>query len=259
MIKKLLFAGSLVAGSLSAIAQETSKEFITDRPDATESPRLVPHKSFQVETGFLYENYGEKELRLNNYTYSTTLLRYGLLENLELRLGADLFQSQPGRSSAVAEISTGFSPLLAGVKIGVAEENGWLPEIGFLGHLYLPFSVSEEYRPESTGVDFRFAFSNNLSDRSALSYNLGAAWAGAQPAAVYLYTVSYSYSLTSGLGAYAELYGEIPEAGMAAHFCDAGLTYAIQDNLQLDALAGFGINNEQNLMLGAGLSFRLPN
>ncbi len=146
---------------------------------------------------------------------------------------------------------------MLGAKIGIAEENGVLPEIGILGHLYLPFLAAKEYRPETVGVDFRFAFSHSFSN-SDLSYNVGAQWREDAPEATFIYTISYAFDITGDFGAFAELYGDLPENDSAEHFWDAGVTYDVSHNVQLDAFIGSGFNNSQRIYLGGGVSFRIP-
>jgi len=154
---------------------------------------------------------------------------------------------------------TGFSPLLAGVKVAITEENGALPQIGLIGHLMLPFTAGEDFKPENTGVNFRFAFSHTLSERSNLSYNVGAQWEGDSPEAAYIYTLAYGYAISDAWGVYAELYGDFPENSMANHLWDAGITYLVQNNIQLDATVGSSITSGQDILLSAGVSFRIPN
>lgn len=250
-----------IIGIYSGNAQEPEEpeEMVTDRPDQTEAPSLVSKGFLQVETGFFYKDEEENGLNEKTTGYNTSLLRYGLLDNLELRFGFDLIKMREEMNgSEIAEYSTGFEPLLLGAKIGVAEEKGSFPEIGFIGHLYLPFAAAQDYRPESIGVDFRFAFSHGFSN-SDLSYNLGAEWRDDNPEANFIYSIAYGFDITENFGAFAELYGDLPEDRSAAHHWDAGFTYMFQHNIQLDAFVGKGINNDQKLLAGGGISFRLPN
>jgi hypothetical protein len=144
------------------------------------------------------------------------------------------------------------------MKVEVTEEKGLLPEIGLLGHLYLPFSAATDYRPETTGVDFRFSFAHTLSEKSSLAYNLGAQWVDDSPEAAYVYTLVYGYSVSSKIGLYAELYGDLPEDNRANHLWDAGVTYLISPSFQLDATIGSSITEGQDILLSAGVSFRIP-
>lgn len=231
---------------------------ITDRPDATESPNTIPKGFIQVETGAFFESFEKDNIKMENFTLNTTLIRLGLLDNLELRLGWDLAEGKLKNNGNTTEKSKGLSPLLFGAKIGIAkEQNGW-PEVGFLGHLMLPFSASEDYKPETTGVDFRFAFAHTLSENSSLSYNLGAAWEGDNPEAAYVYTIAYGQGFTDEFGFYIELYGDLPENSSANHLWDAGLTYLLSDSVQLDATVGTSLTEGQDLLLSGGISFRIP-
>ncbi|UZO79317.1 transporter [Aquimarina sp. ERC-38] len=262
---RIVVFSCLLIFPLGTFGQEvnTLGVLITDRPDATESPTVIPIGYLQIETGAFYEENEDDILKIENITYNTTLLRYGLLKNLELRLGWNVSKTTSTVNIEELEGSNiteqiGFTPFLTGVKIAIAEEkNGW-PEIGFLGHLYLPFTASADYKPETTGADFRFSFAHTLSKKSALAYNLGAAWGDDSPEVAYQYTLSYGYSLTDTLGMYAEIYGDFPENSKANHLWDAGITYLLTEGIQLDATVGSGITEGQNILLSAGASIRLP-
>ncbi len=251
----------LFGGIWCSFAQETdvSPELITDRPDATEAPSTVPLGTLQIETGAFYTSFEKESIKQEVLAYNTTLLRYGILKNLELRLGWNFEEGRTSFNGAQLDnISSGLSPLLAGVKINITEENGAMPTIGLIGHIFLPFSAATDYRPETTGVDFRFAFDHTLSEKSTIAYNIGAQWGNDSPEAAYIYTVAYGYSMTDKLGFYAELYGDFPEDNKANHLWDAGVTYLVKNNLQLDATIGTSITEGQDLLISAGLSYRIP-
>ncbi len=240
--------------------EESIPEMITDRPDATESPNAVPFKMLQIETGGLYASNKDNGVKTELFNYNNTLLRYGLFKNFELRLAwaiSDTKESIDNQDSKV--IASGFAPLVLGAKVAIVEEKGLLPDIGLMIHMALPFLASEDYKPETTSVSFRFAFAHTLNEKSSISYNLGARWGDDSPEAAYIYTLSYGYSITDKFGAYTELYGNMPEDSRSNHSWDAGLTYLIKHNLQLDATIGSGLSENQDILLSAGVSFRIPN
>ncbi len=253
--------------SLGVVAQEDTDKtsldnaLITDRPDATESPNTVGQGVIQIETGGFYTSFEDmiegNTVKEEVLGYNTTLVRIGVLDNVELRLG---WNFEEGRTTVngtrLMDVTSGFSPLLAGAKINITQENGWLPTIGLLGHLYLPVSAGEDYKPDTTGADFRFSFAHTLSENSSLSYNLGAQWGDDSPEAAYVYTLSYGLSISDRFGLYAELYGDLPENNSANHFWDAGVTYLVCADLQLDATVGTSITEGQDLLLSAGFSYR---
>ncbi len=262
MNKNNLLLIALLVILLSTFAQEEQKTLeplITDRPDQTESPNAIPKGFLQIETGAGFETFEKNNIKTENTTLNTTLIRYGLLDNLELRLGWDLVEGKTKlNGNTLNDTTNGLSPLLLGFKTEIAKENGLLPEIGFLGHLSLPFSASTDYKPETTGVDFRFSFAHTLSEKSSLAYNIGAAWGNDSPEAAYVYTLVYGYSISDKFGAYVELYGDFPENNKANHLWNMGFTYLINNNFQLDVLGGTSITEGQDLMVAAGFSYRIP-
>ncbi len=257
MIKQSIFSFLLLLVTFSLQAQEEKAGLITDRPDATEAPTTVPVGSLQVETGAFTTSFTNGNFEDRVIGYNTTLLRYGIFSNLELRVGWNYEQNTISFQGQEISELTGLSPLLFGAKVAIRKERGWMPEIGLIGHLFLPFTASADFKPEFTSADFRFAFNHTLSERSGLAYNIGGQYGGDSPELAYIYTIAYGYAVTEKLGAYVELYGDLPENNRANHFWDAGLTYAVAPLVQLDATIGTSITEGQDLLLSAGISFRI--
>nr|WP_245910880.1 transporter [Nonlabens arenilitoris] len=217
-MKKVLLATCLLF-SIITIAQTSElsqNALITDRPDATESPYTVGKGNFQIETGALFIDDSFDDNDIKTTVYNTALLRYGLSDNFELRLGWDYINSNTKFRGREVFDATGFTPLLVGAKIEITDEEGWIPQIGLLGHLRLPFTAVSEFKPEDTGMDFLFSFDHTLNDRAGLAYNLGAR-IGDDRSLEYIYSLAYGYSITEKIGAYAEVYGFFPESDQAGH------------------------------------------
>lgn len=252
MKKQLLIIAGMFL-SLATVAQETSSGLVTDRPDQTESAAVVPFKSLQIESGFVMEKSTIADITVNSYTYNTTLLRYGLFKPFELRLGLEyLGENTPGAPS-------GFGPLHTGFKVRIAREDGWKPAVAFLGGINLPFTADDYYAPENTAAGLRFAFAHTLSEKLSLGYNLGAEWVGESASPGFFYSVALGIGLTDHLSMFAESYGLVPESGIREHMLDAGFTYLLLHNLQVDASAGVGLNEEAaDHFLSFGISYRIP-
>lgn len=252
-----IFTNSFVA--LQAQEAETINSIETDRPDMTEASSTVPKGFLQLETGAYYQSYEDNNIKTEDFTFNTTLVRYGLSNNVELRLGWDFQESVTHvNDQKLDNVTSGLSPLLLGLKVYITEEKDWIPEISLIGHIYLPFTAGADYRPETTGVDFRFSLSHTLSEKSSLGYNLGMSWGSDSPEASYIYTIAYGYSISDKFGAFVELYGDFPEDNKANHLWDAGMTYLISNDLQLDTSFGTSITQGQDIYLSLGASFRLP-
>ncbi|MDX1470277.1 MAG: transporter, partial [Flavobacteriaceae bacterium] len=198
---------------------------------------------------------GALPIKIENYVYNTTLVRIGILDNLEARIGWDFREV---KFSDRENVLSGMSPLLFGAKVNITEEKNGLPEIGLIGHIFFPFTASSDYRPETTSIDFRFSFAHTLSEKSSIAYNIGGQWGDDSPEMAYIYTLAYGYAVTDKFGLYAEVYGDFPEDSKANHLWDAGMTYLLSNNVQLDATVGSSITEGQDILLSAGVSFRLP-
>lgn len=234
------------------LAQGEAPELITDRPDQTESSKTVPHKSLQIETGFVKENIDN----IDAFAYNTTLLRYGLLHNFELRLGLE-YLGEDNKSLNTKD--RGLSPLYVGFKTQIRDEDGWKPEVALLGGLVLPFTAVEAFKPNDVAANARFSLSHTLSDRFSIGYNLGVEWDGVSTIPTYYYSVALGISLMDKLGMYVETYGLLIENDNSEYLADTGFTYLILPNLQADISAGTGLNdNALNGYISVGITYRLP-
>ncbi|MGB3605655.1 transporter, partial [Psychroserpens sp.] len=122
---------------------KASQPLVTDRPDATEASATVGKGTLQIETGGLYESFKDNAVQSQNYTFNTTLIRFGILDNLELRMGWDFVEGVTTvNGNTLDNVSSGLSPLLLGVKIDISEEINGLPEIALIGHVFPLFSAS---------------------------------------------------------------------------------------------------------------------
>ena len=249
----------LLGAFQNGISQETTDDtIVTDRPDATEASSTVGKGILQFETGGLYTSFEDNGTKTEDYTYNTMLIRYGILENFELRLGWNFIEGITSiNGTKLDNVTSGLTPLLLGMKVDIANEDGAMPEIALIGHVFPVFSASTDYRPEYTGIDFRFSLSHTLSEKSSLGYNIGAQWGNDSPEAAAIYTLAYGYSITKKWGFYAEVYGDMPEDGKANHFWDAGFTYLANNNLQFDTYFGRSFTEGQDILIGLGLSYRI--
>jgi hypothetical protein len=256
-MKTHLLTALLSAAAFFSAAQQ-KPEIVTDRPDQTESPELVPATALQVETGFIYESDKHETMRSRNITYNTTLLRYGVNQNFELRLLSEYLGEYVEMGETVAADVEGLSPLTLGLKIRLADQKGIWPQAALLGHINLK-TGSRAFVPKYTAADFRFAFSHTLSEKLALDYNVGAEWSGDsdEPHANFLSTVSLFFAVTQKLGTFIESYSFYPENKKPDHRCDAGIMYKFNSVVQWDVSAGLGISEKSpDNFISTGLSVR---
>lgn len=255
-----IFLCILLTTSVLVYASDETPGLVTDRPDQTESSSVVPLKSLQIETGFVMEKTETNSRKEQSFAYNTTLLRYGLLKNFELRLGIEYLGDHINDQALSTQTKiSGLSPLYAGFKVNISEEDGLKPELAVMGGLSLPFTAGDDYVSTYTAAGLRFAVSHTLTDRFSLGYNLGVEWDGETAVPAYFYSLALGVGISDNLGVFLESYGLIPEAGGASHMVDAGFTWLVLTNLQLDVSGGLGLNeNAFDHFVSCGLSYRIP-
>ena len=167
---------------------------ITGRPDQTESAEVVPHGSLQIETAFVRELNKIGEVSYVDYAFNSTLLRYGLLKPLELRLGIEYLGERVDYSLDEPMTISGLGGLFPGVKYKILDEDGPKPGIAVLTNQVFPFTADDRYKTDHTATGLRLALSQSLSDKLTCGYNLGAEWDGNSDAVAWFYSVSMGFN-----------------------------------------------------------------
>jgi hypothetical protein len=216
----------------------------TDRPSVSFSAYTAPKNTFIAETGYFRQVEKEGDA---TYAFSTSpnlSFRVGLSERVELRLGWE-YNRLSYRLRNNQSISQGSGATTLGFKATLFEEKGILPQTAFLGALQFPQTAVEAFDAGFISPYFRFLFQNNLSNKVAIFYNLGANFgvdSEGAPQTSATYTLGVGTALVGNLSAFVEVFGIIPERERAAqHGIDAGLTYLFKQQFQTDASFGYGL------------------
>lgn len=227
----------------------------TDRPDQTECSSVIPVKVIQVETGGIYTN----TYSTHKFNYPTTLIRFGLLSSMEIRLIAGEFQSEKSYVKNLGEEKNGFEPVEVGTKISVCDEKRLRPQIAFLGHLSVTPSENDNIQKLIVMPNFRFSLAHTLSDVFSLGYNLGMEWEVENKYPVYVYTLTTGAQLNKKLYSFIEVFGNSSSGIYPECSFNGGFAYQPLVNLQFDFAGGVGLNAfSDQFFLSVGLSFRLP-
>jgi len=258
MINKLFLHGFLLFGlSFSLFSQDTLKvpDLITDRPTQSESPIVVPAGFFQIETGFIQEFVTSD---ISNIFYNTTLLRYGLVKGLEIRLGMDYLKNVKQWNGDTQFITRGFTPVFISSKLHIAWEQGIWPEVAFCAGVGVPKTGAGVFMTSNIAPSLKVIALHTIGSNFSLGYNIGAVWDGetAQPTGIY--TVSLGMSVSEGIGIFIENYAYFRKRFFDFR-SDAGLTWLLKENLQVDLSGGLGLNNKApNGFISFGFSWRVP-
>jgi hypothetical protein len=220
-----------------------------DRPDQTECPFITPEKYIQIESGFNYEYATDLE---QNYSYPSSLWKYGINKKVELRLITELISAK-----LYTTVTSGLNPITVGFKTALLEEKGIIPKTSFIGHITTAQVGTKDFHTKYVAPSFRFTMQHTVTKRISLAYNLGMEWDGNTAAHTYIYTLTTGISITERLGCYAELYGFLPDNSIPDHRCDGGFTFLVNNDLMVDLSGGFGITeNSPDNYLSLGISYR---
>ncbi len=247
-MKKFCFVLVCITISRFGIAQE---KIDTDRPDQTESAFTVPKRYFQAELGFNKEDFSNKNFRI---LHPTSLFRYGINDNLELRLelvyGTDYLHMIPNT------IIEGFlEPIEIGTKVNLWSESGLRPQTSIIAHVGLPFLASKKYQTDPVNYSARLTMQNSLSEHASLGYNIGVEGGGGEETA-FLYTIAPGWELGDRWYVYGEFFGYVKK--ISEHYFDFGVAFYPSQNTKVDFSSGFTINNaDMQRYLAIGFSFRI--
>ncbi len=238
-LHKAIASAIITCGLVMAMGKAHAEDeaLITDRPDFTESPQVVPPGRVQVEGGYTYSREGAAR----EHALGEVLVRVSVNRKMEMRIGVPsyLWQRDGGRSS-------GIDDAFLGGKIALSSGGGKKPATALLFGTSLPTGAkavgSDAWQPEAV-----LAASWDLCPTTALSINLGAARpveAGTRFSQLFG-SLSVGHSLNAKWGTFAEAFGfnKADATGKSAKYANGGVTYLINNDLQLDARFGIGLNN----------------
>ncbi len=255
--RSLILIGLILAFQINA---QEEPDLITDRPDQTESAVVIPAWRLQIETGFSREwvSNGSDSYDKNN-RFGSTLLRYGLFDFMEFRLGSDMLNNQSKLPAGAPRDDFGVSPIGIGFKFALVKESGWIPDIALLTSWQIPNTGNKVYSSDKWQHSFVFSFAHTLSERWGLGYNLGYEFEGSFDVSAFKYSLVGGYSIAERWGAFIELYGSKLSSNPWDLRSDAGITFLLLPNLQLDMSGGVGITDVSPIgFISLGLSWRIP-
>jgi hypothetical protein len=266
LLPRLLGLALLPAAFAAPAASQEAPELVTDRPDQTESAIVLPRGALQLETGLTLTHDDEDGLAIEALEVPGTLLRYGLLSRVELRLAWPGEVEIEARTRGERESVSGPADPELGLKASfLSMERGDSLDLALLFHTTLPVG-SEEVGAPRAYPSIRLLFAHELNERLGFGWNVGFETASFEDVARvhhtlgrWVYTGSLAISLGDRWGTFVELYGDLPasDTAPAAHSFDAGVTFLATPALQLDLAAGVGLNEAApDWFVGAGLSYR---
>ena len=177
-----------------------------------------------------------------------------LTNGIELRLLTE-FSSIKDKLTSVK--ASGLADLQVGTKIQILKKEDVKTEIAFLSHLIIPTAKNALTLDEIGSIN-KLSIGHDIGDVFGLGYNIGYDNYGFGSGNL-TYSLALGYSISDKVSFYIEPYGALVELDYHESNFDAGFTYLIDNNFQLDISGGTGISqNIQDIYISAGISFRIP-
>jgi len=230
-----------------------SQSIVTDRPDQTESSSTIAKGSLQIESGLLwgFSDNGFSSASLRHLAAPSTLFRVGIINCIELRV---FNQFESIKLSNRDFEASGFSDLELGTKIQLLKKDNINMEIALLSHAILP-TGSQYLSLEEVGTINKLCISHALTESIGLGYNVGYNYFGFGDGDL-TYSLALGFGINDKASVYIEPYGDFTEFEDHVSNFDAGFTYLLKENFQVDFSFGTGINHTMNY-LSAGFSWQL--
>jgi hypothetical protein len=239
----------------------------SDRPLQGETPYLMHPRFFQIETGVRYVDRKDSEKQLQRLRVGTTLLRYGVFSNFEVRF-SDGYEWVHVHENEKTSDSTesGIGPLTAGFKVLVAHEKGFRPEMSILGSITFRQIGDKAFRPFNSYPLGLLLCSHTITKKLKLGYNLGFSYTGESADGFFIYSIYSDYYFTKKIWAFVEAYGNFDHGDdpnnidySTNNLGDAGISYRIKRNLQVDISGGMAFDpHVSRYFASAGISWRIP-
>ena len=243
-------------------------EIETDRDSFTPATTTVGRRRLVVESAYSFlDNRGFKE----THSLPELLLRYGLTDRVELRLGWNY--EVGGEGAAVSGAEAGEGPpagpgrllreytLAYGVKVGLTESAGWVPRSAVIVQGFTPTGGSTGTSPATqlvaTGVAgwelpnrwrFDAAVRYGTAGEGGDRYNL---WA---PSAVLRVPVGDRWAVH---GEYFGIATSGKAEGVTQHYFSPGAHYLVTPDLEVGVRLGWGLNDQSTrFFTNVGLGYR---
>lgn len=256
-----LFVFLLAFSTITAQEQEEDCPGINaDRPgQGTDSPFLLPSGAIQLENGLLFQRDVLKPVDaiIRTYSLPTGLVRIGLLQNLEFRFDYELQLQRDNFEDELINNQTGFAPLSIGAKFFIGKQKGVLPQLSFITTIALPGTGYENYQIDNVTPTVGLLAGYSINNWLGITTNFRYTRDTELVENVFGYALSFDYTISDKWGGFTEFYGDVYSENNDDHIFNAGLIFVPNNDLQLDASFGIGINEEApDLFISGGIAYR---
>lgn len=239
-----LFGWSVISGQ-TLKAQEN---YTPDRPGIGNGSYVVEPGVFGLETGIQLST----AKAVNQFDIGQMLLRFGVFENLEMRILMNSYSTQ--HFDETDSINSGFQDLGLATKFELFESESKETRLSAIGKVSLPVGASAFTRYEVIPTLF-LAGDQLLTENLSMSSNIGYTFGVGSLSDKWLYTLTpgFTFPNQKNLGIYAGYAGIYSGNKINEYYAEAGVTLIVNKGAQLDLNAGYEFKNE-SLFIGIGFA-----
>jgi len=261
MIRAFVYVLFLMQTSF-ACAQYTEK-IVSGRPGQAIASQTPGKHVFQLETGFDHSGF---QILPSGFTkhravLNATLIRFGILNKLEIHSGWEFRDDKRFNNDEITRSYSGIGFSSLGIRHNLLEGGGKKPSLAYQVSAKLPI-LSDGFKSDDKIMpQFMITSSLSLTSSLGITLNSGMDFSDATSDS-WIYIINFGYSLTDKSFTFIEMYGSqtvftVLNDDFAPKF-DAGFGYFISNDLQLDVLGGYALNNNfEEFFISVGLSWRL--
>lgn len=243
------------------------RELSTDRPDKTESAYTVDAGHIQIEMDFFQyardkEKSGRVATKVDAWAFAPINFKVGLLNNVDLQTVIESYHHVTVTEGSTKFKQKGFGDLTARLKVNLWGNDGGKTALALMPYLKLPTNQDNLGNDDVEGglivplaVALPAGFGLGLMTQLDIVRDGGDD--GYHPE--FVNSITLSRALVGNLGGYLEFWSSTStERGSSwIGTFDAGLTYGLTDNIQLDAGLNVGLTKSaDDLNPFVGLSIR---
>lgn len=247
----IFLASSIWVTNLQA---QFSESIGSDRPGQAISPLTVGTGVFQVQTGFTLGGFNTNVA--NGVDFSGDNFQYVLNPRVGITERFEINSQIAARRDEIGNLEfSGLSQVNLGARYNIVFGEGLAPSIAIQFDVSLPW-VSDDYDIDSAVPRVLLAHSQNLTEALALTTNFGLVFNTNADNITSIYIVNLSFPIADKVGAFVEGFANSTDGDFDINF-DAGISYLVNNDLQLDVSGGYGSNDNVNdWFIDAGVSWR---
>lgn len=245
----------------SPTPRELMRDLSTDRPDQTESPFTVDAGHFQLEMDLLTWTHDRDDGTTTHvFNVAPLNLKLGLTSTTDLQVVFESWTREETKYQRRTTTRSGFGDLTLRVKQNLWGNDGGNTAFAVMPYVTLPLDASELGR-EKAEAGIILPFGINLPNDLYLGLMTEWDWINADDGGhrhAWVNSVTFGFPVSESVGGYIEFASAVFDEGTPWEgTVDAGVTWGVTDNLQLDIGCNVGVTESApDVQPFVGVSYR---